>query len=79
MEDVLNHIIILLYKQNPSSPMRQSAAMLYQKDMTKFKEKVQKYVKEYANINDYENLEKQKIKLLENCNCKWCEKVYRSR
>ena len=77
MEDVLNHIIILLYKQNPNSPMNGAAANLYLQDKSKFKEKVQQYIKDYANINDYENLEKQKISLLEKCNCGWCKKEFR--
>ena len=64
MEDILNHIIILLYKQNPSSPLNGSAATLYKKDKSKFKEEVKKYVKDYANVNDYEDLKKQNIRLL---------------
>ncbi len=63
MEDILNHIIILLYKQRPDSPMNGDAANLY-KDKEKFHAEVQKYVKEYANINVYENFEKQQIKPL---------------
>lgn len=37
MEDVLNHIIFLLYKQNPDSPLNHSAAKIYKKDISKFK------------------------------------------
>ena len=64
MEDVLNHIIILLYKQNPDSALNGSAATLYKKDKSKFKEEVKKYVKDYANIKDYEDMKKQNISLL---------------
>ena len=81
MEDVLNHIIILLYKQNPDSPFNWSAADLYvEKDKnSKFKDKVKEYIREYANINDYENLNKQNIRLIDNCNCNWCTKIFNSR
>ncbi len=78
MEDVLNHIIILLYKQNPESPLNDPAADLYKKSRSEFKEKVKQYIKDYANINDYENQEKQEIPLLEKCNCDWCEDDYPS-
>ena len=62
MEEVLNHIMILLYKQNPDSPMNGDAASLIKKsDKKEFLEEVNKYKKEYANINDYENLNKQGI------------------
>ena len=78
MEDVLNHIIVLLYKQNPSNAINRDAASLYSKDKNKFLEEVKKQIKEYANINDYENLSKQNIKLINDCNCYWCNKVYKS-
>ena len=78
MEDILNHIIVLLYKQNPSSPLNSDAADLYRENRNKFQEEVKKNIKEYANINDYENISKQNIKLLENCNCRWCRLVFRS-
>ena len=78
MEDVLNHIMILLYKQNPSSPMNSDAAELYRKEnKTEFLAKVKEYSKKYANINDYENLNLQNIPLLANCNCCWCKTIYR--
>ena len=54
--------MILLYKQNPDSPMNGDAASLIKKsDKKEFLEEVNKYKKEYANINDYENLNKQGI------------------
>ena len=78
MEDVLNHIMILLYKQNPNSPMNSSAANLYKKEnKTEFLSKVKEFSKIYANINDYENLTKQNIELFENCKCDWCKTIYR--
>ena len=78
MEDILNQVIILLYKQNPGDAFNGSAAFIYEKDPERkeFKEIVKKYIKEYANINDYENLDKQKIPIFEKCNCRWCKKVY---
>ena len=79
MEDILNHIIILLYKQNPGDALDSSAGKLYNESKTKFLEKVKQYVKDYANINDYENLQKQEIPLLKDCKCCWCEDVYPSR
>ena len=78
MEDILNHIIVLLYKQNPKSPLNRDAAKLYKENRNQFQEKVKKDIKEYANINDYENISKQNIKLLENCNCTWCGLVFSS-
>ena len=78
MEDVLNHIIILLYKQNPNSPVNNSAAELYKESKTKFMEKVRQYIKEYANVDDYDNLVKQGIPPLEKCNCYFCNRVYPS-
>ena len=78
MEDVLNHIMILLYKQNPSSPLNDNAAELYRKEnKTEFLAKVKEYSKKYANINDYENLKKQDIHLLANCKCIWCQIIFR--
>ena len=79
MEDVLNHIIVLLYKQNPSNAINRDAASLYSKDKNKFLEEVKKQIKEYANINDYENLSKQNIRPIKDCNCIWCNSVYKSR
>ena len=78
MEDVLNHIMILLYKQNPDSPMNGYAADLYRKkNKTEFLAKVKEYSKKYANINDYEDLKKQNIPLFLDCKCFNCEYIYR--
>ena len=78
MEDLLYHIIILLSKQNPASPVNGSAAELYIKNLSEFKEKVKQYIKDYANKNDYEDQRKQEIKILDKCNCYNCNKIYRS-
>ena len=78
MEDILNHIIVLLYKQNPSSPLNLGAANNYKSNKNKFQEIVKKQIKEYANINDYENLTKQGIKLIKDCNCGNCKAKYKS-
>ena len=78
MEEVLNHIMILLYKQNPDSPMNGKAAELYKKEnKTEFLAKVKEYSKKYANINDYENLKKQNIPLFANCKCSCCRTIYK--
>ena len=77
MEDVLNHIMVLLYKQNPGDSFNSSAENLYTSDKSKFLEKIKEYTKIYANINDYEDLKKQEIPLLVNCNCHWCKTIYR--
>ena len=78
MEDVLNHIIVLLYKQRPEDCFNRTAADLYTEDKNKFLEEVKKQIKEYANINDFENLLKQNIKVIKDCNCCWCNSVYKS-
>ena len=77
MEDVFNHVMILLYKQNPDSPMNWDASVLYTTDKNKFLEKVKNYKTKYANIDDFENLDKQNIKIFENCKCDDCEHIYR--
>ena len=77
MEDVFNHVMILLYKQNPNSPMNWGASNLYKTDKNKFLEKVKEYKTKYANIDDFENLDKQNIKIFEKCNCDDCEHIYR--
>ena len=81
MGDVLEHIMILLYKQNPSDPLNSEAALLYRErdNNNKFIDRVKKEIKEYANINDYENLNKQNIPLIDNCNCFYCNNIYVSR
>ena len=79
MEDSSNNVIILLNKQNPDSPMNRTAAQLYKSDNKKFSEKVKEYKTKYANIDDYENLDKQNIKTFENCKCSNCRDIYRFR
>ena len=69
MEDLLKHIIILLYKQNPDDPLNSNAAKVYLKSEKEFKEIVKKEIEEFANINDFENLNKQMIPTIENCEC----------
>ena len=71
--------MILLYKQNPDSAMNGNAADLYKTDKNKFLEKVKEYKTKYANIDDYENLDKQNIKTFENCKCYNCDDIYRFR
>ena len=77
MEDVLNHIMILLYKQNPGSPMNGRAADLYREDKNKFLEKVKEYKDKYANINDFEKLEIQNISTFKDCKCSNCNDIYK--
>ena len=79
MEDVFNHVMILLNKQNPDSAMNEDAAHLYKTDKNKFLEKVKEYKTKYANIDDYENLDKQNIKTFKNCKCFNCCDIYRFR
>ena len=78
MEDVLNHVMILLYKQNPNDSFNSNAESLYTTDKKKFFDKVKEYTKNYANINDFENLNKQNIPLFEKCNCHWCKTTFHS-
>ena len=77
MEDVLNYLVLLMYEQNPNDAINIDAASLYSKDKNKFLEEVKKQIKEYANINDYENLSKQNIKLIKDCDCYRCNKFYK--
>ena len=79
MEDIFNHVLILFYKQKPDSPMNGEAAKLYKTGKNKFLEKVKEYKTKYANIDDYENLEKQNIKTFENCKYHNCGDIYRFR
>ena len=72
MEDVLNHVIVLLYNQEPNDAFNGIAARKYLEDKNLFLEEVKSQIKEYANINDYENLTKQGISPIKNCNCRWC-------
>ena len=77
MEDVFNHIMVLLYKQNPDSAMNTYAANLYKENKEEFLKIVKEYKTKYANINDFENLEKQGIKIFEKCNCSNCRDIYK--
>ena len=72
IEDILKHIVILLYKQNPEDPLNSDAAKVYLKSEKEFKEIVAKKTEEFANINDFENLKKQNIELIDNCDCLDC-------
>ena len=58
--DVLNHINVLLINPNPDDPMNFGNEYKNQKDI--FEKKAKEWVKKYANINDFENEEKQGIK-----------------
>ena len=51
MEDVFNHIMVLLYKQNPDSAMNTYAANLYKENKEEFLKIVKEYKTKYANIN----------------------------
>ena len=73
MEDILQHIMILLYKQNPDDPLNTYAASIYLKDEKEFKEKVTASLNEFATINEFENLKKQNIKTIEECDCFDCQ------
>ena len=57
--DVLNHLIVLLINQNPNSPLDHKGE--YNKNKDEFIKKAKEWVKKYANINDFENEEKQGI------------------
>ena len=58
--DVLNHINVLLINQNPDDAMHSGNEYKNHKDV--FEKKAREWVKKYANINDFENQEKQGIK-----------------
>ena len=72
MEDILKHIMILLYKQNPDDALNSEAAKIYLKNENEFKKKVNDYLNQFATINEFENLTKQNIKTIEKCNCVEC-------
>ena len=78
MEDVLNHIIVTLFKQNPCSPLNNVAARLYKEKMNIFIDEVKKNIKEYANEEVFQDLSKQNIRLIKDCNCYWCNQVCKS-
>ena len=58
--DVLNHIVVLLINQNPDSPLNHGDE--YNENKDEFIKTAKEWVKKYANINDFENEEKQGIK-----------------
>ncbi len=70
----INHIIFLLYSQNPYDPLNSEAANQYLLNENEFHEKVNRMVKEYGNLDDYENLYKQNIQVLDECTCMECER-----
>ena len=63
MDDVLNHIIILLYKQNPDSPMNKEMRNLYKNHLSDFEKNAKEWVNLYANVNDFDNPSKQYSRL----------------
>jgi len=66
MREALFAISVLFYEQNPISPMNTEAAELYKKnDKTDFNNKVKKWVKFYADIENelYKNENRQKENL----------------
>ena len=63
IENILDYIIVLLHKQNPYNPLNYEAGQLYLNDRNKFNENLKKYLKEYANLDDFDNLLKQNIKI----------------
>ena len=58
--DVLNHINVLLINPNPNDPIHSGREYINHKD--DFAKKAREWVKNYANINDFENEEKQGIR-----------------
>ena len=61
MEDIFNHIIILLYKPNPEDPLIDLIANEYKNKKNDFEQKAKDWVKKYA--NDYTDESKQGIPL----------------
>ena len=59
MEDVLNHIMVLLYRQNPNSPMNGEMKDLYINHRSDFEKNAKEWVKLYANSEDYDDKSKQ--------------------
>ena len=55
MEDVLNHITVLLHKQNPDSPMNGHMEDEYKTNRSVFDKNAKEWVKKYANVSVYED------------------------
>ena len=55
MEDVLNHITVLLHKQNPDSPMNYSMKDEYKNNRSQFDKNAKEWVQKYANVNVFED------------------------
>ena len=56
---MLNHINVLLINPNPNHPIHSGSEYINHKE--DFAKKAREWVKNYANINDFENEEKQGI------------------
>ena len=65
MDDVLNHIIILLYKQNPDSPMNSEMRRLYKDHLSDFEKNAREWVRIYANADEFDNESKQYARIKE--------------
>ena len=72
-ENPIVSVVIPLYKQNPDDPLNTYASSIYLKDEKEFKEKVTASLNEFATINEFENLKKQNIKTIEECDCFDCQ------
>ena len=55
MEDVLNHITVLLHKQNPDSPMNGHMRDEYKNNRSVFDKNAKEWVKKYATVSIYED------------------------
>ena len=55
MEDVLNHITVLLHKQNPDSPMNGHMKDEYKNNRSVFDKNAKEWVKKYATVSVYED------------------------
>ena len=55
MEDVLNHITVLLHKQNPDSPMNSHMEDEYKTNRSAFDKNAKEWVKKYATVSVYED------------------------
>ena len=55
MEDVLNHITVLLHKQNPDSPMTGHMRDEYKNNRSVFDKNAKEWVQKYATVSLYED------------------------